>query len=209
MASRINWKEVKPAVVLQEGMHATLTIFTLAIGALKLPMLLGLWMLELVIVAALSASFYPQRGRRRSLMEIVKIALLCAILGIFLLGAYVAAGGKFRLESWSVLTAGALLALRLASNARSAKQSPHPKLAWATTALQRNAVVLIGLFIGAFACIFPGIHIALALRYVVPDVAADLALGLVLLTIQLVLVAVMSTMTEAELRSIAGNPYLD
>ena len=85
MASSIDWKAVKPAVVLQEGMHVALTVFSLAIGALKLPVLLGLWMLELVIVSALSASFYPERGRRRALMDIVKIALSCVFLGIVLL----------------------------------------------------------------------------------------------------------------------------
>jgi len=34
-------------------------------------------------------------------------------------------------------------------------------------------------------------------------------MGLVLLVIQIGLVAVLSTMTEAELREIAGNPYID
>ena len=209
MASRIDWKAVKPAVVLQEGMHVALTVFSLAIGALKLPVLLGLWMLELVIVSALSASFYPERGRRRALMDIVKIALSCVFLGIVLLIAFDAAGGKFGLESWTLLTAAALLALRLALNARSAKRAPDPKLAWATTALQRNGVVVLGLAFGMIACFMPGMYIAIALSSVVPDVAADLALGLVLLTIQLMLVAVMSTMTDAELRRMAGNPYID
>jgi hypothetical protein len=209
MASRIQWNQVKPVVVVNEGIQASLVLFSLAIGALKLPMLLVLWMLELVILTALSSSFYPERGRARALMDIGKMVFLCAFVSVFLILIYFASKGRLQLEGWSVLSAAALLALRLAIAARNAKQSLDPKLAWTKAALFRGAVVVIGMFLGVFACFLIGLPLAGALRLVVPDVAADVGLGVVLLTIQILLVAVLSTMSDAELKEIAGNPYID
>jgi hypothetical protein len=209
IASRIQWNQVKPSVVANEGLQVSLVLFSLAIGALKLPMLLLLWMLELVILTALSSSFYPERGRARALMDVVKIIFLCAFVSIFLILIYSASGGRVRLESWSVLSAAALLALRLAIAARSAKQSVDPKLAWTKAALVRGAVVVIGMFLGVFACFLVGLPLAGALQLLAPDVAPDVGLGVVLLATQIVLVAVLSTMSDAELREIAGNPYID
>jgi hypothetical protein len=206
---RIDWHAVKLHVVVNESLQASLILFTLAIGALKLPMLLGLWMLELVIVTALTASFYPQRGRRRALTDVVKVILACAFLSGFLIAAYFVGGGKLQLEWLAVLSAAALLALRLASTARNAKKKPDPKLAWAREALARGSVVLIGMTLGIFAAFFIGVPLAGALHHVVPNVAADLAIGLVLLSVQVFFAALLSTMSEAEFKSVVGNPYVD
>jgi hypothetical protein len=209
MASKIEWDKVKPHVVVNESIQASLILFALAIGALKLPMLLGLWMLELVIVTALSASFYPQRGHVRALMDVIKIVLLCAALSVPLISFYLGSGGQLRLDALAVLSAMALLALRLASAARDAKKQPDPKRAWAKAALARGAVVMIGLFLGIFACLFAGLFISRALTHIVPNVAVDVGLGIVLLAVQVFLGAVMSTMTDAEFNAIAANPYID
>jgi hypothetical protein len=209
MTSRINWDQVKPHVVVNEAIQASLVLFSLAIGALKLPMLFGLWMLELVILTALSSSFYPERGRRRALMDIVKMAFLCALFSVFLTFVYFAGKGRMGLEWWSILSAAALLALRLAVTARTAKQSPDPKLAWAKAALARGGVVWVSMFLGVFAGLLLGLPLVSALRLIAPDVAPDVGLGVVLLTLQVVLAAVMSTMSEAEVQEIAHDPYVD
>jgi hypothetical protein len=209
MASRIQWDQMKPHVVVNEAIQASLILFSLAIGALKLPMLLGLWMLELIILVALSSRFYPERGRGRALMDIGKMIFICAFLSIFLIAAYVAAGGKVQLESWSILSAAALLALRLAIAARNAKQSADPRLAWTKGVTLRGSVVVASMFVGVFAGFLLGLPIASLLRLMAPDVAPDVGLGIVLLALQVGLVAVMSTMSEAELQKIAGNPYID
>jgi hypothetical protein len=190
--SRIDWHAVKPHVVANESLQASLILFTLAIGALKLPMLLGLWVLELVIVTALTASFYPQRGRRRALTDVVKVILACAFLSVFLIAAYFAGGGKLRLEWSAALSAAALLALRRAR-----------------AALARGAVVLTGMALGIFAGFFIGVPLAGALRHIAPDVAADLAIGLVLLSVQVFFAALLSTMSESEFKSVVANPYVD
>ena len=201
---------MKPRVVLNEGIQAALAMFTLAMGFMKLPMLFGLWMLELVIVVALSSSFYPERGRRRAIMDVLKMTALCAFLSIFLLVIYFgAAKASMKFEPSSIVSAVAMLVLRIAMIARNAKAATDPALAWSNAALTRGAVVVIGLFLGVFACVLPGMIIVGLLTYVVPDVAADIGLGLVMLLIQVGLVAVLSTMTDAELREIAGNPYID
>jgi len=206
----IQWQLMKPRVVVNEGIQAALVMFTLAMGFMKLPMLLGLWMLELVIMTALSASFYPQRGRRRAIMDVLKMIALCAFLGIFPLVMYFgAAKASMKFEPSSIVSAVAMLVLRIAMIARTARAATDPALAWANAALTRGAVVVIGLFLGVFACFLPGMLIVGALRYVAPNVAPDVGMGLVLLVIQIGLVAVLSTMTEAELREIAGNPYID
>lgn len=209
MASRIQWDQVKPHVVVNEAIQASLILFSLAIGVLKLPMLLGLWMLELTILVTLSSRFYPERGRTRAMMDIGKMIFICAFLSIFLIAPYFASGGKVQLEWWSIVSAAALLALRLAIAARNAKQSADPKLAWTTGVTLRGSVVVVSMFVGVFAGFLLGLPIASLLRVAAPDVAPDVGLGIVLLTLQVGLVAVMSTMSEAELREIAGNPYID
>ncbi len=206
--SRIDWSQAKLHVIANESIQATLILFALAIGTLQLPMLFGLWMLELVIITALSASFFPQRGRVRALMDVGKMVFLCAFLSVFLIGLYLAGKGQLRLEWWSILSAAALLCLRLATTARSAKQAPDPKIAWVKAATVRGGVVLIGMFLGIFACL-PAIYVAGALYTVIQDVAPDVSLGLALLAVQLFLAVVASTMTEAELKEIARNPYID
>jgi hypothetical protein len=207
--SRIDWSAIKPHVVVNESIQASLILFALAIGALKLPMLLGLWMLELVIVTALTASFFPQRGRKRAALDVAKMIFMCGFLSVFLIACYTAAGGVLRFESWSALSAAALLALRLASSARDAKKAPDPKRAWAGAALARGAVVLLGMVLGIFAGFLLGLPLASALRYIAPDVAPDVALGLILLAVQVFFAVLLSTMSEEEFKGIVGNPYLD
>ncbi len=105
-------------------------------------------MLELVIVTALSASFYPQRGRRRAIMDVLKMIALCAFLGIFLLAMYFgAAKASMKFEPSSIVSAVAMLVLRIAMMARTARAATDPALAWANAALTRGAVVVIGLFL--------------------------------------------------------------
>jgi len=167
-----------------------------------------LWLLELVLVSALSGVFYPARTRRRVFFDVLKMLALCAFLAAFLIALYLGARGKVGLEPAAVLLSVGLLVLRMAMIARDAKAEKNPALAWADAALMRAAALLIGLFLGVFACLLPGLYVVGALHYVLPTVAADLGLGMVLLAIQVGLVAVLSTMSEAELRQIAGNPYL-
>jgi hypothetical protein len=207
--SRIDWSAVKPHVVVNESIQASLILFTLAIGALKLPMLLGLWMLELIIVTALTASFYPQRGRWRAVGDVAKIVLFCAILSIFFVAIYLAAGGDLELSLLSVLSAAALLVLRLATSARDAKKQADPKLAWSGAALARGAVVVIGMFIGIFTAFLIGFPLASVLRDIVPNAAIDLGLGIALLPVQVILAIVLSTMSDEERNAIARDPYVD
>jgi hypothetical protein len=207
--SRIDWSAVKPHLVVNESIQASLILFTLAIGALKLPMLLGLWMLEIVIVTALSASFYPERGRWRAAGDVAKIVLICAILSVFFLAIYLASGGDLELNSLSALSAAALLVLRLAISARDAKKHADPKLAWSGAALARGAVVVVGLFIGIFTAFLIGFPLASALRAIVPNSAIDLGLGIALLPVQVILAIVLSTMSDEERNAIARDPYVD
>ena len=117
----IQWQLMKPRVVVNEGIQAALVMFTLAMGFMKLPMMLGLWMLELVIVVALSSSFYPERGRRRAIMDVLKMIALCAFLSIFLLVMYFgAAKASMKFEPSSIVSAVAMLVLRMAMIARTA-----------------------------------------------------------------------------------------
>ncbi len=131
-------------------------------------------------------------------MGVLKITALCTFLSVFLAAAYFGSKGTMKIEPSSIVSAIAFLMLRMAMIARSAKAAADPKLASTNAALQRSAVVVIGLFLGVFACFIPGLFIVGALKYVAPDVAPDDGL-----------VAVLSTMPEAELHEIAGNPYVD
>ena len=125
------WQLMKPRVVVNEGIQAALVMFSLAMGFMKLPMLLGFWMLELVIVTALSASFYPQRGRRRAFVDVLKMIALCGFLSVFLLAVYFGiAKGSRVFEPSSIISAVAMLVLRTAMIARSAKSATDPALAW-------------------------------------------------------------------------------
>jgi hypothetical protein len=163
----------------------------------------------LIIVTALTASFYPQRGRKRASMDVAKMIFMCGFLSVFLIACYTAAGGVLRFESWSALSAAALLALRLASSARDAKKAPDPKHAWASAALARCTVVLLGMVLGIFAGFLLGLPLTSVLRHIVPDVAPDLAIGLMVLAVQVFFVALLSTMSEEEFKGIVGNPYMD
>jgi hypothetical protein len=221
VASKIDWKLVKPQIVANEAIQASLILFTLAIGVMKLPMLFALWLLELIIVCALTTSFYPERRKMLALADIAKVTFAFAVLGVLFygffyvflnirpMGSYFGADGELRSEFWSLLSAAALLALRLSYIARAAKKNPQPKLAWSRAAMARGVVVMVGMVL----CVFPGVFLVLplasALSYIVPNVAADLAMGIVVLTIQIFFVAMISTMSEAEFESVFGNPYVD
>ena len=93
MASRIEWHKVKPATLRGELIELVIALALIAVGWLSLPTLLLAVLAELLVTAALSWYFYPQRGLRRHLADIAKMFGLLCFLAIFILAAYAGAGG--------------------------------------------------------------------------------------------------------------------
>lgn len=212
MGSRIDWKLVKRSTVVTEAVYFALALAMLVVGWMSFPLVLLLVAAEIVSTVALSALFFREHSASRHLVDVFKMLGLCAFCAIFLLAAYLGAGGfqggpTFDLPSLAVLAV--LLGARLGMIAFATWRSDHPRLRWTREALLRSGALLIAMFLSIFACFIPGVPLAALLTLVWPTVAADVALGGVLLLIQGVLACVMSTMTEKELADIAQRPYLD
>ncbi len=212
MGSRIDWKRVKTSTVVTEAVYLALALAMLVVGWMSFPLVLVLVAAEIVSTVALSALLYRERSASRHLVDVLKILALCAFCAIFLIAAYLGAGGfrngsAFDLQDLAGLFA--LLGARIGVIAFFARRSGDPRLHWAREALRRGGVLVIAMFLSIFACFIPGIPLAALLKLVWPEVAADVAIGGVLLSLQAVLAIVMSTMTEKELADIAQQPYLD
>jgi len=212
MGSRIEWKLVKISTVVTEAVYFALALVTLVLGWMSFPLVLLLVAAEIVATVALSALFFREHRGSKHLVDVLKILALCAFCAIFLLAAYLGAGG-FRsgstFDPTGLALLAALLGARMGSIAFFARRSGNPRLHWTREALKRSGVLMITMFLSIFACFIPGVPLAALLTLALPAVATDVALGGVLLLIQGVLACVVSTMTEKELADIAQRPYLD
>jgi hypothetical protein len=212
MASRIEWHKVKPATLRGELIELAIALALIAVGWLSLPTLLLAVLAELLVTAALSWYFYPQRGLRRHLADIAKMSGLLCFLAIFILASYAGAGG-FANGPWpdaqSLLGVILLVAVRGGLLLLEARASPDPRLHWARSALMRGGALIVGSFLAVFTCFLLGVPLALALALVWPSHAADLAIASVYLITLGVLACILSTMSEQEIAAISGNPYID
>jgi|GEM_PF-2792420 len=212
MATRIDWQRLKATTIVIETVQLGLALVALGLGWLSFPMLLALLIIELLAITVLSSQFYPDRRVKKQLIDALKILFACAFCSAFLLAAYTGAGGfveGVRIAPYEFAVLALLIAARVAMIAFVAWRSSNRRLTWTRESLQRGGVVVIGMFIGAFACLLPGIPLAAALMPFWPDVAADFAVGGMLLLVQAGLACVVSTMSDRELAEISENPYLD
>lgn len=212
MASRIQWSQVKPATVRGELIELVSALGLIAFGWLTLPTLLLAVMTELLATAVLSWHFYPQRGLRRHVLDVAKMLVLLCFLGAFILVMYGGAGGfadgalPAPREMFGVLL---LVAVRGGLLLWEARVAPNPRLHWARCALMRGGALLVGTFVAIFTCFLPGMPLVTLLSAMWPERGADLALGATYLITVGVFACIMSTMSEAELADIAGQPYID
>lgn len=211
MANPVAWNRINPGVALNEGVQAALTLASLATIWMTIPVLVGLWGLEVVVATALCASFFPQRGLRRALLDTLKILAVCVVTGVIL--GLLAGAWNAKFDPMSMLSASALLILRIVPLARSAMRSPEPKITWTNAAMKHAGSVYAGLLVGTFLCLIPGLFIFVALQGILPDAVAavpvDARIGLVLILVQVAFAIYLSMMTEAELRAAVANPYAD
>jgi hypothetical protein len=212
MASRIEWHKVKPATLRGELIELIIAIALIAVGWLSLPSLLLAVLAELLLTVVLSWHFYPQRGLRRHLADVAKMAGLLCFLAIFILASYAGAGG-FASGAWlewrSLLGVIVLAVVRGGLLLLEARAAPDPRLHWARVALMRGGALLVGSFLAALTCFLPGVLLAHALARVWPSHAADLAIASVYLITTGAMACILSTMSEREIVEISGNPYID
>jgi hypothetical protein len=212
MSSRIEWERLTRATLATEGTQMALAIAALALGWIRFPVLLLVGFVEMVVIVALTAMFYPQRRLSRRIMDVVKMLALCVFCSVFLLASYAGAQGFAQPGIVDVRGMGilvALLLLRLAFTAARARSSADPRMHWARESLLRGAVLMVSMLLASFACFIPGVPLAGLLAILWPSVAADVGLGSVLLLVQAGIACVMSTMRDDEMASIAQQPYLD
>ena len=212
MATRFDWRRVKATTMVIETVQLGLAVVALGLAWLSFPMLVALLIVELLLITVLSSTFYRDRAAGKHLIDALKMLFACAFCSVFLLAAYAGAGGfveGVRIAPYEFVVLALLIAARVAMVAVVAWRSSNRRLTWTRESLQRGGVVFIAMFIAAFACFLPGIPLAAALTPFWPDVAADLAVGGMLLLVQAGLACVMSTMTDQELAEISNNPYLD
>ena len=216
--SKIEWHRLERGVLVSLLAQALLTLATFALGWLDFPLFVLLLVVELVLVSVLTGLRYPARGKRR-ITDAIKSVAICAFLLLFILPVYLgAAHGNLpfgervlQLFLWrpqAVAVAFALLFLRIGLLWYRANRSADPRMAWGRDAMRDGAVIVITLFLGAFGSL-AGLFLTGPLWFLVGPVAPDLAFGLVLVAIHTGLSCVMATMSEAELREIVGNPYVD
>jgi hypothetical protein len=212
VASRIEWDRLKATTIVAESVQVALALLALALDWITFPLLLLLLAVEVVAIVALSGAFYRERSLRRRLIDVAKILAMCAFCAIFHIAAYVGAGGFARgpvIDLPGVGALAALIVVRLLVVAAFARRSGDARLAWTREALQRGGVLATAMFLSIFLCFIPGVPLAALLLLVAPEVAADVAIGGVLLLVIGAAACLMSTMDDRELADIARNPYID
>ncbi len=211
MASRIDWARLKTSTIALELVQLVLALAAIALGWLNFPLLVLLLMVELVLIAGISAAFYPERSLRQHAGDTLRMLFLCGFCSIFLIASYAGAKGfqnGLVLEPQGFAVLVALIATRLIMVAISAWSSNQRRLIWAREVLLRGGVQVVTMFFAVFACFIPGLFVAGLLAPYWPEISADLGLGSVLLLIQAGLACVMSTMTDKELAEISNRPYI-
>jgi hypothetical protein len=212
MASKIEWHRIPRATVVAEAVQWLVGVACLALGWVTLPLLYALAGVEVVLVVVISGVVYRQRGAGTIVWDAVKSLALWGFCGAFIIGAYAGAGGfanGLRVAPQGFAVLAAIVALRLGFVALSARASTDPRLQWTREAAMRGAVLALSSFFGAFACFVPGMLLVAPVALVLPDVAADVALGACLLGVQAFLALVCATMTPQELAEISRQPYLE
>lgn len=212
MAINVDWRRVRVTTIVIETVQLALALFALGFAWLSFPMLVALLIVELLLITVLIATFHRDRGVGKHLIDALKMLAAWAFCCVFLFASYAGAGGFSQglvIAPYEFAVIAALVAVRLAMIAIVAYRSSNRRLTWTRESLQRGGAIFIAMFFAVFACALPGIPLAAALTRFWPDVAADLAVGGVLLLVLAGLACVMSTMTDQELAEISGNPYLD
>jgi hypothetical protein len=212
MASRIEWDQVKPAVVRTELFELAVALVLMSLGWLSLPTLLLAVAAELVVTVALTYAVYPERGLRRHLLDVAKMLALTTFLAVFILAAYAGARGfddGVLPDAREWIGVPALVALRCLMALREARAARDPRLQWSRSALMRGGALVVGTVLSAFTCFLGGVLLAGLLAPWFPERAADLAVGGVYLVTTGVIACILSTMSEHELAEISRQPYVD
>lgn len=214
---RIHWERLERATLLGIVWQGAVTFAVIAAGLTSFPLFLGVFILEILVVSALTSALYPSRGRRR-LADAAKMLFLMLFLCVFLVPMYMATQESRSLlhdpvEALGigpvpVLVALLLMGLRVAWLWLQASRAPDRRLAWARHAAQGAAVNVITMFLAVFTCMV-AIVLAVLLDALGAGNAGDIAFGLVFVLTNAALAAVMGTMSEEELKGIVANPYID
>ena len=218
--SRIDWSRLERRVVVGLLVQAVASLSALALGWISFLMFLCTTMAEAVLVSVLTGLLYPARGWRR-VTDALKAVLACGFTGALIAPLYVAAAVPARELAWadrllqglgftpgSFMVALVLLMLRLGALWLRARSTPDPRYTWGRDAMRDGAVLTVSLFLACFAS-FVALLASPPLAIVFGAHAADVAFGLMLVSITTGLSCVAGTMTEEELREIVGNPYVD
>lgn len=212
MGTRIEWNRVKPATLRTALIELVVALALIATGWLAFPTLLLASLAEPLVMVAMSWRIHPQRGRRRHLLDVVKITVLLVFLGGVILLVYGAAGG-FAAGAWftprELLGTLLLVVMRFAFVLRDARAAAKPALHWARNALMQGAALVVGSFFAIFTCLIPGVMLAALLADLWPDRATDLAIAPTYLLTVGVFACILSTMRDEEIARIAKRPYLD
>ena len=216
--SRIAWHLLERSVLLGLIAQAAIALLAFALGWISFLLYLVAVVAELLTVSVLTGLRYPARGWKRW-TDALKILALCLFLMVFIVLIYASArfqGVGIADEFWNALglepraitIAFGLLAFHVGALWMRAQRSADPRLTWTGEATRDAAVSLIALFFGIFASIGALFLAAGAKRLLGPH-GVDFAFGAVFVLVRFGMACVAATMTERELRSIAGNPYAD
>lgn len=219
-SSRIDWHRLERRVVAGLLLQAVASMSALALGWISFLMFLFTIMAEAVLVSVLTGLLYPERGRRR-VTDAVKAVLACGFTGALIVPLYLAGAGAARQLAWSdrlvqgldltpgsLMVALALLMIRLGALWFHARSAPDPHYVWGRDALREGAVLMVSLVLACFAS-FVALLASPLLAFAFGARAADVAFGLMLVSITTGLSCLAGTMSEKELREMVGNPYVD
>ncbi len=209
-----------PGKVKREAIaHASLLLAAWfgGLGHLGLAMLLTA---EIVVVGALSAFVYPQRGLGRHLADTLSLGGVAGFLLAFVLllsAPVLGPEGSDGLEvattailditpgvlAWGVAGSAAHLVAMLVQ----ARQAREPRAAWVDLALVNASVTLIWLFLLIPASLLLGPPLRL-LTTVNPNAGADGAFVLLSVGLRFAVALFMSRMPAEERAAVAANPYM-
>lgn len=214
---KIHWERLERATVHGIVWQGVVTFAVIAFGLTSFPLFLIAFMLEILVVSALTGLLYPGRGMRR-VSDAFKSIFIMLFLCIFLVPMYLATqesesplldpAAVLGIGTVPVAVAVSVMGVRLAVLWQRAKRMPDQRVAWARYAVQSASVNVITMFLGVFTAMIALVLAPLLTTLGLPN-AGDIAFGLVFVVTNSILAAIMGTMTEEELKEIVANPYID
>lgn len=211
VVAKTDWRRLQWPRLLREGVLALLLLLGVVLGKLGFPLLLIGYLLECWLLQVYTQRLYRKHQHSQGAGAGLKFAALLFFLALFQLSYYLLAGGwrgEFRIDVTGIGWLALAYAVHIGWQYRVALRCGDGPLSWTRTQMAQAAVLFATLLIGVFVGLAGLLLAVLLVVWLPPPRNADLAMSLCFLATYLWQVALLSTISDEELRHIARQPFL-